>query len=114
MKHDALTMALLYDYYGELLTERQRNCFDLYYNQDFSLSEIAEELGVTRQGIHDTLVRAEVQLRAFESAVGCIARDRRTDAALLRIEHAAEALRGIAGVEALAEEILAALHEIKE
>ena len=45
MKHDALTMALLYDYYGELLTEKQRTCFDLYYNQDLSLSEIAEDLG---------------------------------------------------------------------
>lgn len=57
MKHDALTMALLYDYYGELLTEKQRTCFDLYYNQDLSLSEIAEDLGVTRQGVHDTLAR---------------------------------------------------------
>ena len=46
MKHDALTMALLYDYYGELLTEKQRTCFDLYYNQDLSLSEIAEDLVV--------------------------------------------------------------------
>ena len=63
MKHDALTMALLYDYYGELLTEKQRTCFDLYYNQDLSLSEIAEDLGVTRQGVHDTLARAEAQLR---------------------------------------------------
>ena len=67
MKHDALTMALLYDYYGELLTEKQRTCFDLYYNQDLSLSEIAEDLGVTRQGVHDTLVRAEAQLRDLPS-----------------------------------------------
>ena len=61
MKHDALTMALLYDYYGELLTEKQQTCFDLYYNQDLSLSEIAEDLGVTRQGVHDTLARAAVR-----------------------------------------------------
>lgn len=76
MKHDALTMALLYDYYGELLTEKQRTCFDLYYNQDLSLSEIAEDLGVTRQGVHDTLARAEAQLRDFEEKTGCIARGR--------------------------------------
>ena len=81
MKHDALTMALLYDYYGELLTEKQRTCFDLYYNQDLSLSEIAEDLGVTRQGVHDTLARAEAQLRDFEEKTGCIARDEAVRAA---------------------------------
>ena len=43
---DALEMTLLYDYYGDLLTERQRMCFDLYHNQDFSLAEIAQELQV--------------------------------------------------------------------
>ena len=49
MKQDALQMSLLFDYYGELLSEKQRVCFDLYYNQDLSLSEIASELGITRQ-----------------------------------------------------------------
>ena len=53
MKQDALQMSLLFDYYGELLSEKQRVCFDLYYNQDLSLSEIASELGITRQGVHD-------------------------------------------------------------
>lgn len=55
MKQDALQMSLLFDYYGELLSEKQRVCFDLYYNQDLSLSEIASELGITRQGVHDSL-----------------------------------------------------------
>lgn len=49
MKQDALQMSLLFDYYGELLSEKQRVCFDLYYNQDLSLSEIASELGITRR-----------------------------------------------------------------
>lgn len=114
MKQDALTMALLYDYYGELLTKRQRDCFDLYYNQDLSLSEIAEELGVTRQGIHDALARAQTQMQGFEMAIGCIARDRATHAAAGRIEAAAKALAAIPGAEALAGEILEALNEIKE
>lgn len=63
MKHDALTMALLYDYYGELLTEKQRTCFDLYYNQDLSLSEIGRGSRRHAAGVHDTLARAEAQLR---------------------------------------------------
>ena len=63
MKQDAYAMTLLFDYYGELLTEKQKTCFDLYYNQDLSLSEIAEEAGITRQGVHDTLARAESVLR---------------------------------------------------
>ena len=45
MKQDALQMSLLFDYYGELLSEKQRVCFDLYYNQDLSLAEIARECG---------------------------------------------------------------------
>ena len=62
MKSDALTMTLLFDYYGDLLTEKQRTFFDLHYNQDLSLSEIAEDAGITRQGVHDTLARAEAIL----------------------------------------------------
>ena len=114
MKHDALTMALLYDYYGELLTEKQKTCFDLYYNQDLSLSEIAEDLGVTRQGVHDTLVRAEAQLRLFEEKTGCIAREARTQQAADRIEAAAQALSELPGAAPLARQILAAVHERKE
>ena len=77
MKQDALQMSLLLDYYGELLSQKQRTCFDLYYNQDLSLSEIAAELGVSRQGVHELLARAEATLGEFERVTGCIARDRR-------------------------------------
>lgn len=72
---DALEMTLLYDYYGELLTERQRMCFDLKYNQDLSLSEIAQELDVSRQGVYDNLNRAEALLRNMEEKTGCVRRD---------------------------------------
>ena len=74
MRSDALTMTLLYDYYGELLTEKQRGLFDLYYNQDYSLSEIASAAGISRQGVHDTLARAEELLEGYEAALGCIGR----------------------------------------
>ena len=66
MKRDALTMTLLYDYYGAVLSDKQRTCFDLYYNQDFSLSEIAEELGISRQGVHESVTRAEQLLSSME------------------------------------------------
>ena len=67
MRADALTMSLLYDYYGELLTEKQRQLFDLYYDQDYSLSEIAAAAGISRQGVHDTLARAEELLEAMSA-----------------------------------------------
>ena len=72
---DALEMTLLFDYYGELLTDRQRMCFDLRHNQALSLAEIAEELNVSRQGVHDNLSRAEALLRNMEEKTGCVRRD---------------------------------------
>ena len=51
MSEGRLRQAMLLDFYGELLTERQRLCFDLHYNEDLSLSEIAEQCGISRQGV---------------------------------------------------------------
>ena len=48
---DALEMTLLLDYYGGMLTDKQRDCFDMRYNQDLSLGEIGEALGVSRQAV---------------------------------------------------------------
>ena len=72
---EATELIMLYDYYGDLLTERQRECFDLRYNQDMSLGEIGEELGISRQGVYDNLSRAEALLRNMEVKTGCVARD---------------------------------------
>lgn len=72
---DALEMTLLFDYYGDLLTDRQRMCFDLRHNQDLSLAEIAQELQVSRQGVYDNLSRAEALLRNMEEKTGCVRRD---------------------------------------
>ena len=58
MKATPLEMSLLFDFYGETLTEKQRELFDLYYNEDLSLSEIAEHAGITRQGVRDSIKRA--------------------------------------------------------
>ena len=82
---DALEMTLLFDYYGELLTERQKMCFDLRHNQDLSLAEIAEELHVSRQGVFDNLNRAEALLRNMEEKTGCVRRDLKCRKATVQI-----------------------------
>lgn len=73
---DAIEIVLLYDYYGDLLTERQKECFEMRYYQDLSLGEIGEELGISRQGVHDNLSRTEAMLRNMEAKTGCVRRDR--------------------------------------
>lgn len=91
---DALEMTLLFDYYGELLTQRQKQCFDLRYNQDLSLGEIAEELQVSRQGVYDNLSRAEALLKNMEEKTGCVRRDLKCREALRAIAAAAQGLAG--------------------
>ena len=66
MKNQTYRMTMLYDFYGELLTERQKEFFDLYYNEDLSLSEIAENSGISRQGVRDVIVRAEGIMQEVE------------------------------------------------
>lgn len=72
---DTTELILLYDYYGDLLTSRQRECFELRYYQDFSLGEIGQELGISRQGVFDNLSRTEAQLKKMEEKTGCVRRD---------------------------------------
>lgn len=74
MKDSAFHMTMLYDFYGDLLTDRQKEFYDLYYNEDFSLAEIAENAGITRQGVRDVLVRAEAILNEMEEKTGIIRR----------------------------------------
>ncbi len=74
MKNQTYRMTMLYDFYGELLTERQREFYDLYYNEDLSLAEIAENYGITRQGVRDNIMRAEASLQDIEEKTGLIAR----------------------------------------
>lgn len=113
---DALEMTLLFDYYGELLTQRQRMCFDLRHNQDLSLGEIAEELQVSRQGVHDNLNRAEALLRNMEEKTGCVRRDLEMRKVIQRIRNAAQELSGMedSRVTKLAGQILSAVEDIEE
>lgn len=67
-------MNLLYDFYGQLLTDRQKDFMELYYGQNLSLGEIAGEFTVTRQAVHDTLKRAEQLLSQYEEKLGLVAK----------------------------------------
>lgn len=67
-------MNLLFDFYGQLLTERQRTLFSLYHQDDLSLGEIAEQFGVTRQAVYDILHRSEKTLTDLEKKLGLVQR----------------------------------------
>lgn len=113
---DALEMILLYDYYGALLTDRQRMCFELHYNQDLSLGEIAAELHISRQGVYDNLSRGEALLRNMEEKTGCVRRDRRCRKAMETVTQIAEGLRNHPDpdVAASAGQIITAAQELEE
>ena len=74
MKNQAYRMTMLFDFYGDLLTDRQKEFYDLYYNDDLSLAEIAENYDITRQGVRDIIVRAERTLEEVEEKTGLIRR----------------------------------------
>ncbi len=65
-----LDIIMLYDIYGDMLTEKQRDFITYYYDDDLSLAEIAQNEGITRQGVRDAIKRAEVQLYSFEEKLG--------------------------------------------
>lgn len=113
---EATELIMLYDYYGDLLTERQRECFELRYNQDLSLGEIGQELSISRQGVYDNLSRTEMQLRNMELKTGCVRRDLQCRKAIGSVYEAASQLvqNDDKQVVALAEQILTAIADLKE
>ena len=74
MEDSRLMRSMLLDFYGELLTEKQRECYDLHYNEDLSLSEIAEQCGISRQGVWDNIRRADAALQELEEKTGLVGR----------------------------------------
>ncbi len=61
---------LIFDFYGEMLTEKQRNIFESHYGEDMSFQEIGENLGISKQAVFDTLRRTEKQLKKYEEKLG--------------------------------------------
>ena len=92
MKNQAYRMTMLFDFYGDLLTERQREFYDLYYNEDLSLAEIAENYGISRQGVRDVIVRAEAAMTEVEDKTHIIRRFHQSRAAINAIDAAADRL----------------------
>lgn len=69
-----IEVGILFDFYGKLLTDKQYLAIKLYYMEDLSLSEIGEEIEVTRQGVFDLLKRAEAKLYGFEEELGLVSK----------------------------------------
>ncbi len=81
-----LSLVILLDFYGGLLTEKQALALDYYYNQDFSLSEIADDMGISRLGVMAFLKQGEKHLRSFEEKLGLAARFQKISGGLVEIE----------------------------
>lgn len=73
MKNKPYEMCILFDFYGDMLTEKQREVFDLYYNEDLSLAEISSHTQITRQAVRDSIMRCETILRDIENKL-CLAK----------------------------------------
>ena len=113
---DAFELVLLFDTYGGMLTDKQRECFDMRHNQDLSLGEIAEIMGVSRQAVNDNLTRTEALLRRMEENIGCVKRDMQIRRACREILEAAAQLDTSSDPAAVAQakRIIAAAQTLEE
>ena len=85
MDYETISNTMLYDFFGDILTKKQQEYYDLYYNDDLSLSEIGEKAGITRQGVYDIIKRARKILVNIENETGII---RRWIETRIELEHA--------------------------
>jgi len=77
MLDKTIEVSILFDYYGKLLTDKQKKIFELYYFQDLSLGEIADNLNISRQGVFDHLHRAEDTLKNYEKKLQLVQRNKK-------------------------------------
>lgn len=94
-----LNIGYLLDFYGTLLSDRKKETLDLYYNDDLSLSEIAEILGISRQGVRDIVKKAEDELIFFESRLGLAGKFASAKNHIENIRTVSDALGGSAAEE---------------
>ncbi len=100
-----LNIGYLLDFYGDLLSERKRSVMDMYYNEDLSLAEIAAEIGISRQGVHDLIKKSEDELQKYEEKLRLAAR-------LRSVEQHTEALSRLAQSHPLPPEIRDAIEAL--
>lgn len=115
---EVIQTSLLYDFYGSLLTDRQREVMELYYGENLSLSEIAAEFSISRQGVHDALKNAERALHEYEQKLGLVEKFQQSREALGAIDGMIEELiNGMRKPEAevlTASQVTAELQKIKD
>ena len=111
-----IELGQLFDYYGAFLTERQRGLVEAYANDNLSLGEIAEQEGISRQGVHDTISRTEAILRGMEEATGCLRQAEAMRRLCAEVEAAAQPLlhHEDPTVRQCAGRIFAAVSSVKE
>ena len=90
-----LSFSVLLDQYGPALTEKQREILIEYYNEDFSLAEIAENYGITRQGVRDAIKHGEAALLAFEEKLGMARKEAELQAQIARLRQLAAQVRTV-------------------
>ena len=93
-----LNIGYLLDFYGDLLSKRKKSAMEMYYNEDLSLAEIAQEIGISRQGVHETIKKAEDELLFYEEKLGLAKR-------LKSVEKYAEELVNLSEIHELPKEI---------
>ena len=89
---DILQLTLLYDFYGELLTEKQKQVYELHYQNDLSLTEIGEELSISRQAVRDQLKRTEKILQDYEEKLQLVSRFQAQKKAVQEMKHIMEGM----------------------
>lgn len=113
----SIKISLLFDFYGQLLSEKQKQAVALYYNDDLSLAEIADIMNITRQGVRDFIKRGEAQLFGFEKSLGLYERFENIERLVQSIKQEAQKIKSTDDKEkilTLADEIILSADKINE
>ena len=115
MKKTNEEYSMLYDFYGALLSERQREVFELYYEDNLSLSEIGANIGVSRQAVHIAVSKAGGELESYEEKLGLIAKHKSYEKAQAEIDAKIDAiLKNKSAMASLDPEIAKTLRRVKK